>query len=602
LGRIPDHVIDRIRETVDIVELVGSYVPLRRSGRNFKALCPFHQEKTPSFQVSPEKQIFYCFGCHRGGNVFSFLMEHDGVSFPEAVRDLGRRTGIPVPEARSEAAEESRDAFYQSAEFAASFYRACLEGKEGREARDYLRGRGLTEETREAYRLGWAPEGWERLHEAARAEGFLDRTLLDVGLVQPRSGGSRGCYDTFRGRVVFPILNLSRRVVGFGARRLDDDDSSPKYINSRDSVIFSKGRLLYGLHRSRDSIRREGSAVLVEGYMDFLAMVQAGLENVAACCGTAFTADQARVLARYAEDVVILADADAGGTRAAVRMADVLVGVGIQPRVCTLPEGDDPDSFLAREGPGDLAGRIQQAEGYFAFVRGRAGESFAAQERALRHLIGSAARVGDPLKVEFFLKELSDLFNVNRVTMEGVLREAARRGGAAGRRPPQEGAGAATPADRASSAGTGFLDRNRSLILTLLRISLEGGERGLRALEALDPDWLEEGPVLEVFKNLEFAARSKVDLSRGRLFRELTDPELVRTASEIAFLPLPPGDLDLLIGDYSRRLALESSRDEMARLRSLIDEAYLAGKREEARRYQSQLYKIKDRTASKGRA
>lgn len=610
MGRIPQQIIDQVRDSTDIVSLVASYVPLKRSGRNLKGLCPFHQEKTPSFTVSPEKQIFFCFGCQKGGNAISFLMEIDGVSFPEAVRHLARASGIEVPDTRSAPSEEgSHDLHYQLLEFAARFYRGTLAGEAGKGPREYLRNRGLTSETLESFQVGLASTGWENLRKAARAEGFLDKTLRATGLTQARSGAAEGYYDTFRERIMFPIFNLSRRVVGFGGRRLANaDDESPKYVNSSDSPVFRKGNLLYGLHRTRDSVRKESRLILVEGYMDFLALYQAGIENVAATCGTAFTPAQARVISRFTDCVIVLTDGDASGRKAAGRIADVLIEQGLDPRIASLPEDHDPDSFLASEGPGELLGVIEGAQAYFRFARQIAGEAYESQEKALRRLLRPLTRVEDPLRLDFRLRELSDLFNVNKITIEKALHRL--KSGTSGVRPPLGGAGAglgtAAVGAELKSGGAEIPIREepaprRDLVLSLLRIGVEGGDLGRKAVASLREEWLGAGEMLEIYKFLDFASRNHIDISGEKLFRELEDQRLIRTASEIALHPLPPGELDLLIEDYSRTLALEATREERSRLQLLIDEAYQAGDLEKARQYQSQLYQIKERTSSKGR-
>jgi len=343
---IPDRVLDDIQARLDIAEVIGRYIPLKRAGRHFKALCPFHQERTPSFHVNTDKQIFHCFGCGVGGNVFGFLMQQERVTFPEAVRQLAQHAGVVIPDEPARLERSEREPLLDIVEKACRFYERLLaHPRAGAAARHYLRSRGVTTKTVEAFRLGVAPESWDGLWQAAKksrmAEGMMER----AGLIVP---GSQGWRDRFRQRVIFPIQDVRGHVIGFGGRSLAGQE--PKYLNSPDTVVYSKGRHLFGLRQAKEAIGKVGEAVVVEGYFDCVIVWQFGIEQVVSPLGTAFTAEQARLLRRFTDHVVLAFDADAAGEAATLRGIDVLVEAGFHIRVAQLPSGVDPDEYLRAHG------------------------------------------------------------------------------------------------------------------------------------------------------------------------------------------------------------------------------------------------------------
>lgn len=344
----PPEQIDLINSYNDIVEVISQYLPLKRSGRNFKALCPFHSEKTPSFTVSPDKQIFHCFGCGAGGNVFSFVMRQENMTFPEAVRYLARRANIDLPEFDSHAASK-KEQLLKLHELAAGFYhRGLTESKNGERARAYIAGRGIAESTVKIFQLGYAQPAWDSFLKHARKKGFEPEMLLEAGLVIKRTSGD-GYYDRFRNRLIIPVYDGRGRVIAFGGRVLDD--SQPKYINSPDTPLFRKGNVLFGLHLAREAIRECGEAILGEGYFDVIRAHQEGVKNMVCSQGTAFTEVQSQVLKRYADKVVVAFDADQAGTAAALRGLAVFLQKNFEVRVVILPPGEDPDSYIRSRGP-----------------------------------------------------------------------------------------------------------------------------------------------------------------------------------------------------------------------------------------------------------
>lgn len=357
-----EDVLSEVRAKSDIVEVISGYVALKQAGRTYKGLCPFHTEKTPSFVVSPEKQLFHCFGCGAGGDVFSFVMKAENVGFAEAVRILADRAGIAIEEGSQETREarERLRALYEANEAACEYFQRVLaESPEAENARAYLKRRGLVDEIVGKFRLGYALPSWDALLKALTKNKIPKEVLLEAGLVIPgKDPGS--CYDRFRARLMFPICDSSGRVIGFGGRVLDD--SVPKYLNSPETTLFKKGKNLYGLHLAKDGIRKESAAVIVEGYMDAIAAHQHGFGHVVASLGTALTEEQARTLRRYAPGVVIAYDADAAGATATVRGMEILAGAGLIVRVASLPAGEDPDATVRRGGAEALARVLADAK------------------------------------------------------------------------------------------------------------------------------------------------------------------------------------------------------------------------------------------------
>jgi DNA primase len=355
LGRIPDETIALVRDRVDVVDLVGRYVSLRPAGRNHKGLCPFHQEKTPSFVVTPARQAWKCFGCGEGGSVFQFLMRMENLSFPEAVRQLAAQHGIEVPEASGEASRHGP--LYEANEVAQRLFRASLAAP-GSPGAAYLARRGLDAAACERFEIGFAPDRWDGLAEALRARRIPLRVGEEAGLLKP--GRTGGHYDHLRGRVTFPIRDVRGRVVGFGGRATQEGQE-PKYLNSPESPVFHKRRAFFGFPAALEPIRREGRAVVVEGYFDLVALVRAGIEGSVATCGTALSEEHARELRRRTREVVVLFDGDEAGQKAMERSLAVLLPQDLRVRAAVLPAGLDPDDFLAREGAAALRRLVEEA-------------------------------------------------------------------------------------------------------------------------------------------------------------------------------------------------------------------------------------------------
>ena len=367
-GRVPEHVIEQILRSVDFLRIVGRHCELTRKGKNYWACCPFHEEKTPSFSVDPEKGLYHCFGCKEGGNVFTFLEKTEGLGFGEALKKLAAEAGVDLSRYETEPGPSSDESARLRGlnEMACSFYQQCLlKSKSGQRARDYLAGRKISTKSVEEWRLGYAPEGWEHLLKLAAKRKIGPDQVAMAGLAVQREGAP-GYYDRFRNRLMFPIGDSAGRTIGFGARALSDEDQ-PKYLNSPETPLFSKGRCFFGLAQARAAIRTGRTAVLLEGYTDVIMAHQEGVEETLAVLGTALTQDHARVLERLCERVVLVFDADEAGLKSTLHSIEVLLGGDLEILVATLPAGQDPCDFIVASGGDAFRKRIQEARGFFEY-------------------------------------------------------------------------------------------------------------------------------------------------------------------------------------------------------------------------------------------
>jgi DNA primase len=356
--RYPDYFIEELRRRADLVRIIEPYSPLKKKGANWMGCCPFHQEKTPSFSVNPSKGFYKCFGCGKGGNAFSFVMEIEGLSFPEAIKRIAESSGVPLPEPvddkkfeqvkkRKEAEKKIADAVIELNQFALEFWENHLLENDGKQAREYLEKRGISDETRKVFRIGYAPDSWDALMSHLKTKGADEKLIEQSGLVSINEEKKR-VYDRFRGRVIFPVLDVNGKPVAFGARILDKGE--PKYLNSPETPAYIKGEHLYGLFQDKEEIRRKKYAILTEGYLDLIALYQAGVHNAVASLGTAFTASQAKLLGRFARKIVVNYDGDKAGVKAARRAIETLLAEDFEIKVLVLPNGQDPDDFIRANG------------------------------------------------------------------------------------------------------------------------------------------------------------------------------------------------------------------------------------------------------------
>lgn len=362
MALIPENTIDEILGRIDIVELIAGYIPLKRIGANYKALCPFHHEKTPSFIVSSQRQIFHCFGCQAGGNAIGFLMQHERLDFPEALEILAKKANVVIQKIDSPKtagySKEKNLELYKINELAANYYFNQLSTQEGAVAYSYLNKRGITNQTVGKFRIGYAPDKWDGLLSYLRSKSVPLSLIEKAGLIIPKEG--TGYYDRFRKRIIVPIIDTKNRVIAFGARVLDD--SLPKYVNSPETQVYSKGRNLFGLDISKDPIRNNDLAIIVEGYFDLIMPYQAGVENIVASCGTALTIEQIRLLKRYTHNVVMVYDSDDAGQMATARSLGLLIEEDLSVKVAYLPKGYDPDTYLRKFGLEGFYNLIKEAK------------------------------------------------------------------------------------------------------------------------------------------------------------------------------------------------------------------------------------------------
>src|SRR6266571_1665896 len=373
-GLFSSATLEQVRAASDIVDVIGSYLPLKRAGANFVALCPFHKEKTPSFNVNPHLQIFHCFGCHKGGDVFAFVKYYESVDFPEAVRRLADRARIPLEHEKSADGQRSRhlkETLLQIHEQITQRWQSALANEAaGQTAREYLARRGVSPDAVKLFRLGCAPDLWDDTVNWAKSKGHQLALVEKAGLIL-RKEGSEGYYDRFRGRLMFPICDEQGRVIGFSGRVLSGDEKTAKYVNSPETLIFTKSKVFFGLDKSKRALLEAECAIVCEGQLDLIACYMAGVQNIVAPQGTAFTADHARILKRYVEEVVLCFDSDDAGQNAAVRALDHLLAVDLAVRVAVMPAPHDPDSLIKASGGEAFKKLIERAEGFFDYYLNR---------------------------------------------------------------------------------------------------------------------------------------------------------------------------------------------------------------------------------------
>ena len=587
---ISETTIDQVQARADIVELIGRYVPLKRSGRHFKANCPFHREKTPSFMVNTDKQIFHCFGCGVGGNIFSFLMQHDRLTFPEAVRQLADHVGIHVPEdesGQSRGAQEELAGLMEK--ICRYFERQLLESSKGKMARGYLERRGVSGRTRERFRIGLAPVGWNRLLNAANATGVSAAQLEAVGLVVQ---GKTHSYDRFRNRLIFPIFDIRGRVVGFGGRALDDQE--PKYLNSPETALYTKGRHLFGLVQAKDAILKAKTAVVVEGYFDCAVLVDAGVLNVVAPLGTALTADQARLLKRYAEVVVLAFDADAAGEQATLRGIDLLIEHGLDVRIAQLPSGVDPDEYVRAEGREQFQQLLEQSSTLFDFLTQTAIQRFPIRTsehkvRAAQFVLPTLAKMPNAMLRSEYVRLLAERLHLDEQAVVQEMTKSQPR----------------SVADRPAT------ERRASTV----RSAAHGPERLLTALVLDDPlRWrvaqatirLEDmhDPALRAILSVVGALESmEQPVTPARVISRLSEAEQGALVSELVTLAQSVTAKDEALDDCLRRVKADARKRQREVLREQIRAAEAAGREQDVQQllavYQQYLSAV-PRTAHAG--
>ncbi len=596
MSLIPEEIITRVLERTDIAELIGSYTPLKRAGKNYKALCPFHNEKTPSFVVTPDKQIFHCFGCGAGGNAISFVVKQERMDFPEAVRFLAAKAGIEVPEkgrdADSQKQNALRDMVFAANAAAVEYFHANLVGGREKEvgvAREYLKTRKLNLDAVKRFKIGYSYDAWDGLTRHLRTKGFDSAIIDNSGLVVTRADGAKkGSYDRFRGRVMFPIFDYRGRPVAFGARALKKDDKA-KYINSPETPVYTKGRHLYGLNWAKDALAREDRVIIVEGYLDFIRPFLAGVENVAASQGTALTPDQIRLLRRYTRNVTMLFDMDPAGQSAALRSLDILLEEEMDVKVAALADGEDPDSFIQKFGAEDFRRYVREAKSLFEFKLERLKLEFdvrAAEGRGaiLREMLTTIEKVANTSVKSSYLKELRSSLSVNEYEIEAERQNILKKRPALPR-----------PAD----ARTNGPD-------PALSVGFSSDEEWLLRFIMADARWLKEARAQidpgdlpgEAARKVLAAAYGLFDEGReagpAALVGEFADEGLRRKLMAIASEPdtMAPGTAVKAFGDCLKRIRDRGRKGKREQWREKIRQAEKSGDHEALRRAQEEFNQL----------
>jgi DNA primase len=551
-GYIPDDIVERIKAESDIVSVVSMFVNLKKSGKDYKGLCPFHQEKTPSFFVIPGKGFYHCFGCGAGGNAVNFIMAHERLDYPDALRYLANKAGIAIPETKAK--KSDNDILFDALSLAGSFYAKSLrEPQIGAGALEYVRGRDIKSAAIETFGIGYAPGGWDGLIKASIAQNVQPSILERVGLAIKREG----YYDRFRNRLMIPIRAMAGRIVGFGGRVLPGDDG-PKYINSPETEIYKKGKILFGLDLSKDHIRDKNEAIVVEGYFDLISLYQNGIKNVVAVSGTGFTQDQASLLARFCERIVLLYDSDSAGIKAAFRACGVLYNSGMEPGLIRLPKGHDPDTFVRVNGPKALLKMVSEATDVVDFIQtglpgNFASQSLPRQEKIIRALSEMADLVADPLRHNLLIKRISDKFDLPAGTFEN--------------RP---------------SGG----QRNREINLAsdLKALGREKPERDFLSLLISNPEMISQYAEIEaslftdddnakLFELLCHLHDEGKLINIINLFDSVQDENMRRKLTQIAIIDHSEHDVEKMLQDYLNDFKLRKINKRREELKNLISEA-----------------------------
>ena len=534
MGLFPQQFIDDLRLQANILQVVQEYVPLKRAGRTYKGLCPFHSEKTPSFHVDPERGFFHCFGCAAGGDVFKFLELHEKVGFQDAVRMLAQKFGLSLPEPADGGTDDQRrdtqlrEALLKIHEIAGVYFREQLAAPVGARARQQLKERGLSPQTIESLGFGFAPQSRDGLRTALASQGFSEALLVQSGLVVQRDGG--GLIDRFRNRLIVPICRDTGSVIAFGGRQMDSDQGGPKYLNSPETPIYSKSRTLYGLNLSKTAIRKTGFAVLVEGYFDFAQVYQSQAAPAVASCGTALTVQQAVLLRRFTSRVVLSYDPDAAGEGAAARSSDLLVSEGFDVNVAMLDRGEDPDTFIRRRGADHYRERLRQSRPYLEYLLDQAamGLDFArddSRREFLGRMLTVAARIPDAATRDQFADRMAHKARITEEVVRAEIRKAA-----ASRR---------TEVTPRELPGLGQMkNAEKGLIWSLIH-DTEGAYEAMDELDGADLEGLAGREIFELAQSLH---GGPLDLIPSTLLQRLStvNAQLVTSIAAATIPPAPP--------------------------------------------------------------
>lgn len=520
--KIPEDKIAQVRDATDIVALISNYLTLKKAGKGFTGLCPFHTDSSPSFHVNPNSQLYYCFGCQKGGNVFNFLMEMEKMSFIEAVEFLAEKAGIALPKSQvDDRLEKEKEALYFVNRWAANFFFKNLMSTVGQSARQYIQGRGINQEMIKAFGLGYSLPDWDGLMKQAQKDSVSQDILFKAGLIIKRTG--EGYYDRFRGRFMIPIVDLYKKVLGFGGRKMVEDDS-PKYINSPETPIYQKGQILFGLYQSRESIKKLDQAIFVEGYTDLISLFQAGIKNVVATSGTALTAAQAKLIRRFTENIILLYDADTAGSNAAMRGADIFLDEGLEVKIVTLTAGHDPDSFIRERGVDYFKQTLLRAKSIIQYKIQTLSSKLdisttQGKTQLVNSILGSIARIKDSIKQNLTLKEVAEHFRLDeRALIEQLHR--IRKNGQFRSLTTEKIDSESKPAEKKQKSKYDLAEED------LVRLVLEDTGRLHFLIKHLELEEISDVEVRNILTILFHLARSNEKMSRQIIINAITDPQL----------------------------------------------------------------------------
>jgi DNA primase len=542
--------LEQIRAASDIVDVIGSYLPVKRAGVNFVALCPFHKEKTPSFNVNPQRQIFHCFGCHKGGDVFTFVKEYENIDFPEAVRRLADRAKIPLEYEKNPGEQQSRhlkERLLEVHEQIAQRWQSALTNEAcGQIARDYLARRGVSDEAVKLFRLGYAPELWDDTVNWAKSKGHELALVEQAGLILRKQDGD-SYYDRFRGRLMFPICDEQGRVIGFSGRVLTGDEKTAKYVNSPETPIFTKSKVFFGLDKSKRAVLETGYAIVCEGQLDLIACFMSGVQNIVAPQGTAFTADHARIIKRYAEEVVLCFDSDEAGQNATVRALDSLLASGLAIRVAVVPAPHDPDSFIKASGGPAFKQLIEHAPGFFDYYLDRlcATNEVTTDKGRLGVLHGMAEAVhktGNRVLIDKYAQKTALRLGVSPDAVRAEFRKLSRvKAPAPEAMEPQVEEGASPP-------------RPATHEYWLLKLLLSHDDLVEWAAAHLDPGWVQHSLVRQIVAQRLAAHANQSWSSLAAFLDECAVPEMRSLITEATTEPRPLPNPSQQLSDVAMRL------------------------------------------------
>ena len=570
--RYEERIIDEVQSLSEIVDVVSSYLPLKRSGRTFKALCPFHQEKTPSFIVHPEKQIFHCFGCGAGGNVLSFVMKYENLTFPEALRNLAGRVNYQLPEPTRRAPEEisESEGLYEVYRLAQEYYSANLKHPEkGAAARAYLKKRGFGEEILEEFPLGWATSDWRGLFEFLVRRGIKDRALYPSGLIQRSREGNP--YDLFRSRLLFPICNLQGKVIAFGGRALGEE--TPKYLNSPESAIFRKRRELFGLHLAKRFVSQEESRILiVEGYFDFLRVYRSGFPNVAATLGTALTEEHVRLLKRFVQEAVVVYDGDPAGVAASLRGLEVFLEGEMSVKVALLPSGEDPDEFLRKRNPAEFKKLLSEAQDFFDFKWSSLSRRYSVSDsggllKISAEFLESLSKIKSPLLLDRYLQRLAGLLGVRENSLRSEL---AKRQQKIRSREPVSSSHPAPPPPISQFPEEG----------TLIALLIEEPKFWEKIREGLSQEDFKHPGAREAFEILKHVSSSGKPAAYGQVLNRLEEESIKSYITAHSLIELKEAEKERAFRDCLDKIKQRRKRERLEKLRRAITAAEGGGQKE----------------------